>query len=353
MTTDTDSPWTAATLSDALAAARTRTLALFDRLQSALGGPFALPRYLPELSPPLWDMGHLAWAESFWIGRNPGLMAGHGHNATTARAASTWLPRADAWYDDRRIGHPARWHQPLPPAPATADYARRTREQSLALLPAAARRPAALALFVRVLDAEERLHEDWLVLAQTLGIDVGDAADPAVPASAGEGSAEARVDTAPLTWSRFLPFVEAGGYEQREHWSAEGWDWRRRLDHSLPRHLAAPEADGEPMRRARFGRWIPLDERQPAMHLSFHEADAWCRWAGRRLPAHAEWRAAQADGAGFAWGEVWEWVLGEDGSAVLAGASFATSSRLRATPGGRVLSPERNEGFQGFRSAAA
>ncbi|MGM9491487.1 SUMF1/EgtB/PvdO family nonheme iron enzyme [Ideonella sp. YS5] len=351
MTTDLESPTTAARLSDSLGAARERTLAMFDRLQAALGGPTALPRYLPELSPPLWDLGHLAWAESFWIGRNPGLMAGDGRNVSTARAASPWLPHADAWYDDRRVSHSARWHQPLPSARATADYARRTREHSLALLPAAARRPPALALFVRALDAEEQLHEDWLVLAQTLGLDLAEFAD--VPAPAGDGRSEAGLDTAPLTWSRFLPFVEAGGYEQRDHWSTEGWEWRRRQSLTRPRHLAAAEPEGEPLRHARFGRWIPLDLNEPAMHLSFHEADAWCRWAGRRLPTEAEWRAAQAARPDFAWGQVWEWALDEDGAPLLVGASFATSPRQRETPGQRPQAADRNEGFQGFRSAAA
>ena len=350
MTTAPDSPWTAPALAEALGAARRRTLDLFDRLQRGLGGPAALPRYLPELSPPLWDLGHLAWAESFWIGRHPGRMAGDGENAATQRAASTWLPRADAWYDDRRVNHPARWNQPLPPAPATADYARRTREQTLALLPAASRRPAALGLFVRALDAEERLHEDWLAMAQTLGIDPGEAADD--PAAEARPVAESSgLDNSVLTWSRYLPFVEAGGYEQREFWSAEGWDWRRRLDLVRPRHLAAPESEGEPMRRARFGRWVPLDPAQPAMHLSLHEAEAWCRWAGRRLPTAAEWRAAREGDDGFAWGQVWEWVLGEDGATVLIGGSFATSPRLRQEPWVRPQSAERNEGFWGFRSA--
>lgn len=353
MTIATESPWTARTLAEALGTTRRRTLALFDRLQRALGGPAALPRYLPELSPPLWDLGHLAWAESIRIGRNPGLMAGVGDDTATPRAASTWLPKADAWYDERRVNHPARWHQPLPPAPATLDYARRVREQSLALLPAAARRPAALALFVQALDAEERLHEDWLAMAQTLGIDPGEAADDPSAVAAHSSARDAGIDSSALTWSRFLPFVEAGGYEQREFWSAEGWDWRRRLELTRPRHLAAPEAEGEPMRRARFGRWVPLDLALPAMHLSLHEAEAWCRWAGRRLPTEAEWRAAWDGEEGFAWGEVWEWVLDEDGAARLVGASFATSPRLRREPAVMVRPADRSEGFWGFRSAAA
>lgn len=352
---------TATTLAAALHDSRQRTLALFQRLQAAIGTN-ALPRYLPELSPPLWDLGHLAWYEGWWIGRNPGLMAGDDANTATPRAPSTLLPQADAWFDDRRVNQPARWNQPLPPAAVIAGWAGRTREQTLALLPAASRRPAALALFARVLDAEDRLQEDWLAIAQTLGVMPGDAADdPAATAVAADAASPSAIDRPAVTWARFLPFVDAGGYEERSFWSDEGWNWRKRQGLVRPRHLAEPGDGGAPPRRARFGQWVPLDPDQPAMHLSAHEAEAWCRWAGRRLPTATEWRAAQDADPGFAWGQVWEWVQGEPGDVagapaaapLLVGASFATAARLRGQPGLWRQSAERNDGFSGFRSAPA
>lgn len=102
------------------------------------------------------------------------------------------------------------------------------------------------------------------------------------------------------------------------------------------------------------------------MHLSLHEADAWCHWAGRRLLTASEWRAAQAQ-EGFAWGAVWEWVRGDaaesddEGSDAempatpapqLVGASFATTPRLRQQPATLAMPAGRNDGFWGFRSAA-
>ncbi|HJV71054.1 SUMF1/EgtB/PvdO family nonheme iron enzyme [Ideonella sp.] len=351
MTTSLDSPWTAAALAAEFTAARGRTLALFERLQRAIG-PDTYPRYLPELSPPLWDLGHLAWYEGFWIARNPGLMAGDGDNAITARAPVALLPKADVWFDDRRVNHPARWHQPLPGVAPIADWARRTREQTLVLLQAAARREAALALFTRVLDAEDRLHEEWLAIAQTLGIDPGAAADDPDESPVADTGAAA-IDAAPVSWARYLPFVDAGGYEQREFWSDEGWDWRKRLGLVRPRHLGAPEAgDDTPLQRARFGRWVPLDRALPAMHLSWHEAQAWCRWAGRRLPRAAEWRGAQDGDDAFHWGQVWEWVASDepDGAPGLIGASFATAPRLRQQPASMCRAADRNDGFCGFRS---
>lgn len=351
MTTAIDSPWTAAALATELTAARERTLALFERLQRAIGAEI-YPRYLPELSPPLWDLGHLAWYEGFWLARNPGLMAGDGGNLGTARAPVALLPKADTWFDDRHVNHPARWNQPLPGVGPIVDWARRTREQSQVLLQAATRREAALALFARVLDAEQRLHEDWLAIAQTLGIDPGAAADDPTPLPAVDADAAA-IDATPVSWARFLPFVDAGGYERREFWSDPGWDWRKRLGLLRPRHLGAPEpGDAAPLRRARFGRWVPLDPALPAMHVSWHEAEAWCRWAGRRLPRTAEWHSAQDGNDAFHWGQVWEWVAPDapDGVPHLTGASFATAPRLRQRPASMSRAADRNDGLSGFRS---
>ena len=123
------------------------------------------------------------------------------------------------------------------------------------------------------------------------------------------------------------------------------------------------------------------------MNLSLYEAQAWCRWAGRRLPTEPEWeRAATAasetsppaalsdldDGAGFRWGQVWEWTATPfrpypgfmshpyrdysapwfDTRQVLRGASFATHPRLRHARYRNFFTPERNDIFAGFRSCA-
>ena len=115
------------------------------------------------------------------------------------------------------------------------------------------------------------------------------------------------IDAAPVTWARYLPFVEAGGYQDARWWSPEGWQWvqeaaqRRSLFSQRTGQGAAGEGPGLPrdLRRdegvwfqRRFDRWQPLDLQGPAVHLSAYEADAWCRWAGRRLPTEAEWECA-------------------------------------------------------------
>ena len=125
----------------------------------------------------------------------------------------------------------------------------------------------------------------------------------------------------------------------------------------------------------RFGAAGARRAAQPAVHVSWFEADAWCRWAGRRLPTEVEWEAAAHQGAsrGFRWGDVHEWTRRtfrpypgfmagpwRDYSTpafgrhkVLRGASFATRAGLRSARFRGFARAERDDGFFGFRSCAA
>jgi hypothetical protein len=139
-------------------------------------------------------------------------------------------------------------------------------------------------------------------------------------------------------------------------WTPEGWAWRKRHSLGRPRHLGRSEAGHWQL--AQFGQWVPLDPSWPALHLSRHEALAWCRWAGRRLPSETEWEAATRHaarhGEAFAWGQALEWTASTfaPGQSCVRGASHLGSPRL-ATPWARwPLADERNDAFVGFRSAA-
>jgi ergothioneine biosynthesis protein EgtB len=179
---------------------------------------------------------------------------------------------------------------------------------------------------------------------------------------------------APVTWAQLLDFVEAGGYDDERLWTPQGWAWRRRHSAGRPRHLA--QEDGRWQRTA-FGQERELARDEPALHLTQHEALAWCRWAGRRLPTEAEWECAAilaaANGETFDWGEVWEWTSSPfepypgfephpyrdysrpwfDGRPVLRGASFATWPALRHPRYRNYFPPDRNDLFAGFRTCAA
>ncbi len=369
-------------------------------------GPAMELRYLPEHTPPRWQLGHLGWLEDWWLARNPLRLQGLEASANAARAAARSASE-DAALDPRRVTHTARWHQPLPGWPAIGRELARRRERSLGLLAALGRTPTAAALepFRALLWHEDLERSRWLQLAQSLGhwpgdtlpawpapvVDDGALAIPAgehtlgSPASVAwrapdEGPARTvalpafEIDRHPLRWGRFLPFHEAGGYEDPQWWSPAGWSWRQRQNLCHPRALARDEDGG--WKQAHFGRWVPLDPAAPAVHLSLHEAEAWCRWAGRRLPSADEWEAAARATDGIAWGAVLEWTADlatqpqpnagpsawalsschapqpGAGARVLCGASTAQALRLHRPGARHSAAPDDLSGFHGMRSCA-
>jgi gamma-glutamyl hercynylcysteine S-oxide synthase len=99
---------------------------------------------------------------------------------------------------------------------------------------------------------------------------------------------EFRIDRAPVTNGKFAEFVDSGGYGSRGAWSDEGWAWRTREGVSTPLYWA----DNGGRERVRFGLREPLPPDEPVQHVSWYEADAFARWAGKRLPTEAEWERA-------------------------------------------------------------
>ena len=386
-------------LARALQASRQDTLAAFDRAWAAAQG--RVPQR-PDLNPPLWELGHIGWFQAWWLARNPQRDQGWRADPDAARLPST----GDALYDSSRVPHATRWQLPLPDATATrADLAAQL-DQTLALLGRALPSDDGLYFFRLALLHEDMHHEAALYMAQSLGWQVDGARwqprplpgrAPALAMAAatldlGQGGPgfhfdnelgkhrvalpAFEIDAQVRRWADVLPFAEAGGYADGRWWPAGSDAWRHQhlQDHGpQPRYLRPPATGRSDWQVWRWGRWQVLDSALPACHLSWHEASAWCAWAGRRLPSEAEWQhAARARPADFNWGAVWEWTATpfdawpgfqphpyRDYSApwfasrqVLRGASWLTQTRLHHPGYRNFFTPERNDIAAGLRSCA-
>jgi len=382
-------------LAEGLTDARRRTLETFAAYEEALGPDLAVP-YAPELNPPRWELGHVGWFQDWWLRRNAQRSRGTAADLEGVRLPPR-RPQADAWFDSSRVAHATRWQLPLPSADALREDLARALDDSLALLRDTGPDDAALYFHRLCLFHEDMHHEAGVYMAQHLGIPLEGWA-PRVQPEAREiafeasehrlGSSERgfafdnelpahpvrldafHIDAAPVRWDRYLGFIEAAGYRTRRWWSADGWAWLQ------ARALAAPRdvrAQGASWQRRAFGRWSDIDPSAPALNLSCHEAEAWCAWAGRRLPTEAEWEhaALHAEAKGFAWGDVWEWTASPfepyagfvahpyrdysqpwfGSRRVLRGGSFATRAAVARTTFRNWDYPQRRQIFAGIRCA--
>jgi len=224
------------------------------------------------------------------------------------------------------------------------------------------------------------------------------------------------VEVAPFSIARaavsegdFAAFVEDGGYRRQELWSDDGWAWRAAAGAEAPLYS---RREGRDWFRREFDRWRPLDPHRALIHVAWWEAEAYCNWAGRRLPTEAEWELAaggpekrrfpwgdaqpDAEHANLGWrrgrpvdvgalpagetphgcrqmlGNVWEWTSTpfapypgfvadpyKDYSQpwfgthkVLRGGCWATAARLLRNTWRNFYMPDRRDVWAGFRTCA-
>ena len=109
----------------------------------------------------------------------------------------------------------------------------------------------------------------------------------------------------PVSNSEYLRFMEENGYEERQFWSDEGWQWRSE------NNVIAPEYWKPGNNNCWFGvdanGAYRLSETGPVTGISYYEATAFCNWAGARLPCEHEWEAADSLNLLNGKGKVWEW----------------------------------------------
>ena len=178
------------------------------------------------------------------------------------------------------------------------------------------------------------------------------------------------IDSSLVSNAQYQAFVLDGGYENVQFWSAAGQAWRAQQQRIAPRYW---QRDGSQWRSTRFGAPVDLAPHEPVRHVCLYEAQAYCAWAGRRLPSEAEWEFAALSGnADFRWGDLWEWTSSVfepypgfapdayreysapwfNTNQVLRGASFATQPRMRTLSYRNFYLPQRDDMFVGFRTCA-
>ncbi|MHC4953535.1 MAG: selenoneine synthase SenA [Planctomycetota bacterium] len=283
--------------------------------------------YDPGINPPVWEMGHAAFFYEYFLLRELG--------DQTPR-----MPGYDEIWDSFQIQHRNRWQSDVvPDKQAALDYYTRIIDEVRQRLETGD--PDARERYLcKYGIGHQNMHLESMVWCrQTIGYPAprsaineplpsgdsgtGDATIPAgsypvgMPADSADGqfsfdaerpghSVELdsfQIAKTLVTNGEFLQFIEEGGYDNPSLWSYRGKNW---IEEESPKHpLYWRRTENGTWQVRQFDQWVELPVQAPVMHVNAWEAEAFCRWAGRRLPTELEWEAAArgTEGRLYPWGD--------------------------------------------------
>jgi gamma-glutamyl hercynylcysteine S-oxide synthase len=300
------------TVAALLAEARERTLLLVRDLSDA----DLLTQHDPLMSPILWDLGHIAHFEELWLTQN--------------LDGTIEFSEMPGMYNPFEHPRATRANLPLPALGPMLERMSDIRERVLARLERTefdTANPLLAGGYVYNMVLQHEYQHNETIL-QTLQLKLGEPYHPPrrfsvpemtrdeesrpemVEIPAGEYTigtedrtsaydnerprhliqvAGYRIDRTPVTNGDFLEFIRDGGYTNSRLWSDAGLKWLNDSGAAAPKYWA--RADTEWTVRTMYG-VSPVDSRRPVCHVCYHEAEAFARWAGKRLPTEFEWEIA-------------------------------------------------------------
>ena len=312
-------------IAEQLTAVRERTTELYAPLAEA----DLLRTPDPIMSPPIWDLGHIAAYEELWL-------------ACTVGGGASEYPDLQRAYDAFETPRAQRTKVTLLDPDGCRAYLQSVRERSLDALSRVALETddplIADGFAFEMVAQHEAQHTETVLQTLQMFTDgtyrptrrggpsaAGTMADERIALTGGRfamGAASGGftydcerprhdalvgdfvIDRLPVSNERHLAFIADDGYARRDLWSPEGWAWRTANEVEAPQYW---QREGEKWLVRHFDLTAPVDPSHPVAHVSWYEADAHARWAGGRLPTEAEWEFAAASrttpSARFPWGD--------------------------------------------------
>jgi gamma-glutamyl hercynylcysteine S-oxide synthase len=284
--------------------ARKRTFDLItDLTDEQLMGP-----QLDIVNPLRWEIGHVAWFFEKWV-------------IQEAAGRPQLLERSEDLYDSIAIAHDTRWGLPLPSRQETIDYVNRVLDTVLEIVSGDPSPEIRYHTAYSVYHAD--MHtEAFTYTRQTHGMPFPETAyrrvgPPSMPIGGdvdikggtfqlgadpeiafcfdNEKWAHPKrvkkfsISEAPVTQAEYAAFCDDGGYTNENYWSKEGWAWRSEAKAECPVYWKKYRRKWQ---RRHFDNWQGLEPHLPVIHVNWHEANAYCAWADRRLPTEIEWEVA-------------------------------------------------------------